>query len=1302
MSSTERRYVIRLSAEGAAKLEADMKRLGIEGKGSFDRIKKAADPASAGLRALSRASAEARVQLTGLAGTVPGVSRLAGVLGVTALTTGLIAMGRSTLRVAADYEAAMNRVRVATGATADEMAGLDKIARRLGETTAFSALQAADAIEALAKNGVAISDILGGALDATVTLAGAMGAELAPSANLVTDVMQQFKLQAADLPHVADLVAGAALTSKFGFDELRMAIGQTGGVAGGFGVSLEDMLTSLSGTAAAFASGQDAGTSFKTFLQRLTPQSKEAQAALDQLGIRFFDQSGRMKDMAAIAGELQAGIKGLSEQARNEALGQIFGTDAVRTALMLAELGADGFHDLAKSIGEVSAADQAAVRLTGLTGALKELSAAWVALQLKAADQGGLSTAEGAIRRVTEAIRYLIEHFQEVDEVVGRVAQALGVFLVARGLSRAMAAAISVRAVYIALAQSLGATASASGVAAAGMGRLAIGMRALTGAIGGPMALVTTAATILSLMVNTDAAADAVDRAAEASARGTEALDKYREAARKAAEEQETMGGKISEATLKMLAQSRAQLAQALTDQKLANADAMRALTKGSWFDLKMGSPAGDFIDAISEANFWRQDRNDRIAATGRTDTERLNPYSTAIADLQRDMIAGKASVEEFVAAFDGLRAVDAYMAELAMSVSHLAGAGQLMEAGNAGLVARMTELATGTGQFKEELAAIKSAETDPERLQAWAKLATAVLYAAETGETLRSEQLKGYRDLLGPMADATANEKLLNDAMQETLDQSAELAATGGDGFTAIVEGAAAATAGINTLNSAYLEYGRSRAISDAAVRGEDLAAARKGGMLDLIGFAEGTDKGRGYNETLSYGAFTGGDVNLINMTLTEILELQRQMLAHPDNSYNSSAVGRYQIVSTTLEGLMKSLGLSGEELFTPAMQDRLATELLREVGRNPAALGQTWVGLQGVDNKSILDAWDGKPIDRVDAGVLAAQTEATKALAEAEKERLAVIDRLVASGNQMALDMEFQNSLNGKSAAEVARLTYVYAQLNIAKAGGIDVDAALVASGETVRQMIERQAEAKYRDAAAEEARGQAIADNQAEFDSARSMLEQTFEGLRSGSLSVAGAFGNMADYIGQRLFKLALDPVWDALARGISGLIGGIFGLADGGSLGALAAGGPIGSFADGGRMFGGRARGPIGGRGGKRQDNILLWGSRGEFMQPAAAVDWYGMDFMEAVRTRQLPRYADGGLVSGGGGGGGFAVAAAPPQSRDITVNVNISGARGNREIEEAVRTGVRTGISEYDRHALPVRLAQISADPRKRG
>ena len=57
-------------------------------------------------------------------------------------------------------------------------------------------------------------------------------------------------------------------------------------------------------------------------------------------------------------------------------------------------------------------------------------------------------------------------------------------------------------------------------------------------------------------------------------------------------------------------------------------------------------------------------------------------------------------------------------------------------------------------------------------------------------------------------------------------------------------------------------------------------------------------------------------------------------------------------------------------------------------------------------------------------------------------------------------------------------------------------------------------------------------------------------------------------------------------------------------------------------------------------------------------------------------------------------------AAGPTS--LTVNVNVSGARGNAEIEKMVASGVQQGIAAYDKHALPSRVKQISDDPRRRG
>lgn len=46
---------------------------------------------------------------------------------------------------------------------------------------------------------------------------------------------------------------------------------------------------------------------------------------------------------------------------------------------------------------------------------------------------------------------------------------------------------------------------------------------------------------------------------------------------------------------------------------------------------------------------------------------------------------------------------------------------------------------------------------------------------------------------------------------------------------------------------------------------------------------------------------------------------------------------------------------------------------------------------------------------------------------------------------------------------------------------------------------------------------------------------------------------------------------------------------------------------------------------------KADNIPAWLTANEYVQPVSAVKYYGTDFMDAVRTRQFPRYAGGGSV-----------------------------------------------------------------------
>ncbi len=57
----------------------------------------------------------------------------------------------------------------------------------------------------------------------------------------------------------------------------------------------------------------------------------------------------------------------------------------------------------------------------------------------------------------------------------------------------------------------------------------------------------------------------------------------------------------------------------------------------------------------------------------------------------------------------------------------------------------------------------------------------------------------------------------------------------------------------------------------------------------------------------------------------------------------------------------------------------------------------------------------------------------------------------------------------------------------------------------------------------------------------------------------------------------------------------------------------------------------AGGPITGPGTGTSDSVLMWGSNGEFMQSAAAVRHYGLDYMKQINSLRAPRYTDGGLI-----------------------------------------------------------------------
>lgn len=313
-----------------------------------------------------------------------------------------------------DFDKAMSEVQASTHETAGNMDMLRDAAIRAGADTAFSAAEAANAIDEMAKAGVSTSEILGGGLSGALALAAAGSMGVGDAAELAATAMTQFKLQGKDLPHVADLLAAGAGKAQGTVSDMGMALKQSGLVANMFGVSVEETVGSLAAFASAGLVGSDAGTSFKQSLLMLAKPSTEAQTALSELGIATHDVNGNFVGMADLAGQLQEKMGPLTDAQRQQAMATIFGADAIRVANALYEQGAEGITAWTDKVNDAGyAAETAALKQDNLAGDFEKLTGSIDSVFIKSA-----SGANGALRGLVQGAEDFVDSIGSIPEPV--------------------------------------------------------------------------------------------------------------------------------------------------------------------------------------------------------------------------------------------------------------------------------------------------------------------------------------------------------------------------------------------------------------------------------------------------------------------------------------------------------------------------------------------------------------------------------------------------------------------------------------------------------------------------------------------------------------------------------------------------------------------------------------------------------------------------------------------------------------------------------------------------------------------
>lgn len=192
------------------------------------------------------------------------------------------------------------------------------------------ATEAAASIEMLARNGlfagVAMDDMESVAFDATkavILLQNATGTDFGNAANIATDAMALWGIEADNMIDAVDGIVSVTTSSKFTIDDYSLALRNGGAAAAQMNIPLHEFNAVIAASAEELGTGQKAGTGFSTFITRLTPNTKTATEAMRDLGwivdgnnIFFDEATGQIKSMDQVAGILNQTFNGTKEVTR--------------------------------------------------------------------------------------------------------------------------------------------------------------------------------------------------------------------------------------------------------------------------------------------------------------------------------------------------------------------------------------------------------------------------------------------------------------------------------------------------------------------------------------------------------------------------------------------------------------------------------------------------------------------------------------------------------------------------------------------------------------------------------------------------------------------------------------------------------------------------------------------------------------------------------------------------------------------------------------------------------------------------
>jgi len=320
------------------------------------------------------------------------------------------------VKITAEFELIMNKVKAISGATEKEFKKLEKAARSLALGTIFTAEQVGELQLAYSKLGFTTDEILA-ATEATTKLATITGDDLAGSADVVGATIRGFGLEAVEAKRIVDLMATSFSSSALSLDTFKNSMKTLAPIASAANIDIETTTALLAVLADGGLRGTRAATGLKNIISDLADENSDLSK---EVGVVVRDTE-----------DLQIAFKIAAEK----------GIDLSKASQIIDKRSKPAFLTLAKGVDKVNALTESFKNVEGASDEMASVIEESVSVKFQkffsavsvfAEQEGGelLQAIGGLLDRITEFINSnldVVEHQKKVNAEIFKFAGVAGI-----------------------------------------------------------------------------------------------------------------------------------------------------------------------------------------------------------------------------------------------------------------------------------------------------------------------------------------------------------------------------------------------------------------------------------------------------------------------------------------------------------------------------------------------------------------------------------------------------------------------------------------------------------------------------------------------------------------------------------------------------------------------------------------------------------------------------------------------------------------------------------------------------------